>query len=800
MHTSVKLIAVGICMEIFVVLAGVALKQGWNGQGWLARLEWMSDSRYHGFHEINSVLGLISSFVLIYGVLSFVKGLQISRSALKWAYASCLILIVFKAFDVFNTVFTETADAFFASHTFLDGLLYNILIAGGCFSILIGLMRALYDANGLNIDLEERNILLDREIRERRDTEEQAVAQEGQFSTILNALSSPAFLVSRDGHVLAHTREFAQMWGLEGENLVGKHMSELVSEPVYAEGMRRALQVFDRAGAATFTWTLANRTYDVQMYPVGDKAGEIPSVTVLGLDITEKLHDEEERRLLEAAVNNAAESVFITDVAGRIVYVNPAFELQTGYSREEVTGLDPSFLADCDTARKAYAEIWPALKAGEVWRGRLTERRKDGERINQSMTVSPVRDKQGKVTHFIFVERNITRELRLEQHLHRAQKLEALGTMAGGVAHDMKNVFAIVLGRSEIAIPSLEEGHPARACFQIIMKTVTSSTKLMKRLLTFARRNTGELTPLCIASLIGEQVRFVNTYLPSNIKVIPRIGLAGEIIVAEPSEIQQAFVNLVNNANFAMQPGGGILEITLDAACPESELLLTTGVLPPGNYVRLRISDTGCGMDRETQHRMFDPFFTTKAPGEGTGLGLPMVHGTVLNSGGQIQVESEPGRGTSIEIYWPQAAPGTAIREDSRHEAVSGDGISVMVIDDMADFKDLLALNLKSHGFKVTAFEDAAEALCKFAEDPTVTDVVVVDYMMPGMNGEQLAREMHALRPDLPVILLSGYASGITNENAREHGFCAMFDKPLEMSKLSRLLVQMVPRPHGSWS
>ena len=789
MLTSLLLTLSGVCMEVLVVATGYILVEGWQEGRWLSQSAWMNTDRYHFAHEVNSVFGMFGSLVLIYGVLSFAHGLRVSRAALKWVYVSCVFLMVFKLFDVVNTVFMEIFDP----GTLADEFILNILIVGGCVSVLVGFMRALYDANKLNKDLEQRNLSLDREIHERRQAEERAIAREGQFLTILNALSSPVFLVDREGRVLAHNQVFAQVWGRDGEDLVGVHMSELVPGKIFEDGKRRATRVFDDAGVHGFIFVFGGHTYDVKLFPVKDTIGTVPAVTVLALDITDKLRDEEERRLLEAAINNAAESMIITDAQWRIVYVNPAFEAQMGRARMEVAGSVPSFLAGGGPAQDLRGEIRACLEKGDIWRGRFMEYAKDGSAIHQSVTVSPIRGDEDVITHFVIVERDITRELQLEQHLQRAQKLEALGTMAGGVAHDMKNVFAIVLGRSELAIPTLEADHPARETFETIMHTVTRSTKMMKRLLTFARLNPGEAGLLYIASMIHEQAKFMHTYLPSNIEVIQQIDVVDEVVIAEPSEVQQIFVNLVNNANAAMQPAGGMLEIVLDEVCLNSEQLVTTGILPPGKFVRLRVGDSGCGMDLETQHCMFDPFFTTKAPGEGTGLGLPMVHGSVLNAGGQIHVESAPGKGTTIDVYWPQAATGAVVGVESRHEAASGEGISVMIVDDMEDFKELLALNLKSHGFRVLAFEDAAEALAKFSEDPAVADIAVVDFMMPGMNGEELAWAMHTIRPELPVILLSGYASGITNDNAREHGFCAMFEKPVEMSKLSRQLVQFVP-------
>lgn len=793
-RASMAVILAGVCLEVAVVVAGFLISEGFRSHGWLITLGGFHKDDYHLFNEINSMIGLFASLVLIYGILSFARGLRITRSAFRWVCTSIVLVMILKLFDVANTIFRDVTDALFQNFPFMDVLLYNVLILGGAVALLIGFMRALYDSNQLNRRLEEQNRRLDSEIRERKEAEGEIHARERQFSTILNALSSPVFLINREGYVLAHNRVFAEMWGPGQENLVGFHLRQLMPESTFETGKRYAMPLFDSERTNGYTMTVGDRTYEVNNFPVHDAAGGVPCVTVLALDVTEKLRDEEERLLLQAAVNSAAEMIIVTDITGAIEYVNPAFEELSGYTRKELEGLCYPDLGFGRQEDSFYEEVWDTILSGEVWRGHFINSYRNGKTVHENVTISPILDSEGIIKHFVTVKRDVTREMHLEQQLQQAQKLEALGTMAGGIAHDMNNVFSIILGHSELAAPSLEKEHPARESLDIIMKTATRSSRMVKRLLTFARKNPGETGPLYVASMIEEQVKFMHTYLPSNIKVNERVCVKDEIIVADPTEVQQAFVNLVNNANAAMQPGGGVLAVELEAVHLDAETLLTTGLLVPGDYLRLRICDTGCGMDSETQLRMFDPFFSTKPPGEGTGLGLPMVHGSVLRLGGQIDVESAPGRGTRIDLYWPQADPGTVVPVESSHDPVSGNGISVLVVDDMIDFLELLTLNLGYHGFKVNSFETAGEALQFFTENPDDTDIAVVDFMMPGMNGREVAQALHEIRPGLPVVLLSGYACGIRSENASENGFCAVFEKPLEMAKLTRTLVQLAPR------
>lgn len=780
----------GVCIEIEVVIASFLLSEAWREWG---RGLFGSTEIYHQWHQGNSLLGLFGSLILIFGVTSFSRKLRISRAALNWVYVAGGFLIILKSFDVVNTVFVDYMDRLFESYPDMDSFINNLLILCGCLTVLVGLMWAMYDISRLNITLSEQNVQLDREIKERSDTESRLSVQEKRLSSILQALPSPVFLLNVEGFILAHNKFFASLWGRGEEDLVGLHLRQVLPEVLFERGKSFSMRVFERNAPENYVVNISNRTYEINTYPAMDAAGNVPSITVLALDITDKLRGEEDRRLLQEAVNSAAESIIIVDETGLIEYVNPAFEEQSGYSRKEVQGQLYNLMHSEAVDEALIPEIKDTLDKGKPWRGRLISQNKDGALIHEAATISPITNQDGVIKHYVSVKRNITRELQLEQQLQQAQKLEALGTMAGGITHNLNNVLAIILGRSELGAQMLEAENPARENFEIIMRTAARSSDMIKRLLTFSRKQAGGMKPVEVAPLIREQLSLMRNYLPSNITILEAILLDKEIIIADAVELQQAFVNLINNANYAMQPEGGELEIGLDKVCIDNELLATTGMLNPGNYIRLRIRDTGCGMDSDTQMRMFDPFFTTKAADEGTGLGLPMVHGSVLRAGGQIQVESAPGKGTEISLYLP-AAEETArgIEEASLEMPVSGRGITVMVVDDMADFSDLLTMNLEYFGFEVCSFSDPEEAMAFFSDNPDMVKVAVLDYMMPGMNGKDLGAALKNIRPGLPLVLLSGYACGITNENARDFGFSAMFDKPVEISTLARMLASLV--------
>ena len=495
----------------------------------------------------------------------------------------------------------------------------------------------------------------------------------------------------------------------------------------------------------------------------------------------------QERRLLATAIRNAAESILITDASGAIQYVNPAFERLTGFIQEEISGRNPNILKSGKHDAAFYRELWGTITSGKVWRGRFLNKRKDGELFSEDATISPIQDEDGVTTHYVAVKHDVTREKLLEQQVMQSQKLEAVGTLAGGIAHDLNNVLAVIIGHSEISMGRLEPDHPVRKSLEVIMRTADRSSQLIKRLLVFSRQGVSEPSPLEPAPLVSEQMKVIRSYLPSNIAISDSIdGNAGYVLGA-PIEIQQIVFNLCTNANHAMQPEGGALEIGVDCIVVEEKRPLTVGMLDPGEYVRLYVRDTGCGMDETIKKRIFEPFFTTKEVGMGTGLGLPMVHGSVMRSGGAIEVTSAPGEGSQFNIYWPKLVYESQ-EEVKQIDIPDGNGRMVLVVDDMVDFKELVEVSLTVHGFRTVGFADTTKALDFFQENSDSVDIALVDYMMPGMNGSELAARLHEIRPYLPVVLVSGYSCSVTEENATAYGFAAAISKPIETARLIQTL------------
>jgi PAS domain S-box-containing protein len=379
-------------------------------------------------------------------------------------------------------------------------------------------------------------------------------------------------------------------------------------------------------------------------YLLKDRLGRLPSAVTSALA---SRRTEQERRLLAAAVGQADESIVITDDAARIHWVNPAFERTTGYSREEVIGQNPRFLKSGRQERAFYQEMWRTLARGEVWRGRFANRRKDGTLVETDATISPVRDASGALTHYVAVQRDVTRETALQRQLELSQRVEALGRMAGGIAHDFNNLLGVIRGYAELLLRYPQGPEDVRSALEEMVRAADRGARLTSQLLAFGRRQVLKPDVVDLRTALADMDTMLRRILGDEIAL--EVRAPGPVWVnVDPGRLEQVVLNLVVNARDAMPAGG---RLTIEAQASDVE----AGAAPTA---LLRISDTGEGMTPEVLDHLFEPFFTTKAEGKGTGLGLATVYGVVTQSGGSVLVDSSLGRGATFEITLPSASPG----------------------------------------------------------------------------------------------------------------------------------------------
>lgn len=497
------------------------------------------------------------------------------------------------------------------------------------------------------------------------------------------------------------------------------------------------------------------------------------------------------QRRLATAVENAAEAVLITDVDGIIEYVNKACENMTGYDKDELLGQNPRILKSGQHNSAFFATMWETIRAGKVWSGRLTNQRKDGRLYHAEATISPVKDSSGKIVNFVGVKRDITDNLELSKQLSQAQKMEAVGTLAGGVAHDFNNVLQVVLGYSDLILADENVPQRYRADLQKIRQSARQGADLIQRLLTFSRKTDIRPQPINLNFRIRDMRRMLERAIPKMIEI--RLSLSEELatINADPTQVDQILMNLMVNARDAM-PEGGQLIIETGNVVLDEEYARTHLDAEPGEYVLLTVTDTGTGIDREALEHIFEPFYTTKAAGEGTGLGLAMVHGIVKQHGGHISCYSEPGHGTTFTIHFP------ALISDRGREAIfvrempRGGSETILLVDDEQLIRGLGFRILTKAGYRVLVASDGKEALEIYRAHGDDIELVILDLIMPEMGGKQCLEGLLSIDPSVKVIVASGFSADGPTREALSAGAQGFVSKPYDIRQVLQVVRQVL--------
>ncbi len=643
---------------------------------------------------------------------------------------------------------------------------------------------------------------LDRSLAESRRALEES---EARYRHLFEHSPLGIFRTTLDGRALLANREMARMVGCDSPEDALRCFTDLAAQ-LYVDPRQRTefIALIKKLGAVRhfvyqarkrdggLFWIEMNARLQEMIGPTGEI---IPVIDGFAQDVTPQILAqqglrESEERFRTIFEHNSAAMLLLDAATGAIVDANPAAADFYGWSVSELRQMG---IQDLNTLSPGM--IQAQMRGGigsESGRHEFLHRRADGSvrdvEVFSSLIATGERQLLYAIVHDI-TNRKQAEEARkqLQVQLAQAQKMEAIGTLAGGIAHDFNNILGIILGYAELAKDSCPADSPTGRHLDQIVTAGERARGLVQQILTFSRQTKTETTVLDPAVIVKELLKMLRPSLPTTIEIVTDLDEQAGPIEIDPTQLQQILMNLCTNAFHAMEEQGGRLTLTLGPHAQAEEMPFGRTRVGPGRFVRLSVSDTGTGIAPHIRDRIFDPFFTTKEPGKGTGMGLSLIHGIVSEWGGFITVESIYGEGSTFHVHFPVASDMVQPASQPDKPPVGGSG-HVLLVDDEEMLTDLGQAMLEQLGYQATTCNSGPQALALFTQRPQAFDLVLTDQTMPGMTGADLAQRMLAIRPDLPVVLCSGYTTKITEDQALAMGIRAYLKKPFSTAQLADLL------------
>ncbi|MBK7002540.1 MAG: PAS domain S-box protein [Rhodoferax sp.] len=614
------------------------------------------------------------------------------------------------------------------------------------------------------------------------------------FQTFFSMSQEMMAITGYDGYFKRVNHAFTEVLGYTREELLARPFYELIMPEDRQATQDEIQKQFNGGVTRQFQNRYCCKDGTIRILSwnaIADQTRQVRYATAR--DVTDLRAAQGQLTRLGLAMEQTSQSVIITNKDACIEYVNRAFCEISGYVPEEIIGQNPRMLQSGLTPKDTYTRMWAALGRGDTWQGEFTNRRKNGALYVESVLISPVRQLDGSISHFLALKEDITERLRkeeeqksLEKQLQQAQKMEVIGHLTGGIAHDFNNILASILGYAEIIHMSADStfSPKSRDYVREILQAGIRAKELVQQLLTFSQRRDTAVEAIHALPIVKEVIKLLQSTLPKSINITMHMTAAHQElpqVMISSVQLHQILMNLGVNARNAIETVGTIafivepVTLEVDHYCHSCHQNFT------GDYLMIGVQDSGAGIPEHIRLRVFDPFFTTRAVGLGSGLGLSVVHGIVHAAKGHIGMHTEAGKGTDMRIYLPAYRGDTArhVQHAEAHTEVLASTARVLVVDDEQAIVGVATALLESMGCEVVGFTYPAEALRMFYDKPNGFDLVITDLTMPELSGAELARTMLSIRPELPIIMCSGYSAALDETAALEIGIRRFLMKPV---------------------
>ncbi|MBD3290741.1 PAS domain S-box protein [candidate division KSB1 bacterium] len=621
------------------------------------------------------------------------------------------------------------------------------------------------------------------------------------LANLLDAVEQAVIVTDQDGHIIYWNPFAEKFYGWKESEVFGRNIMEVTVPQITKEQGAEIMSCLNAGKSWSGEFSVQRRDGTifpaiVTDTPLFDSNGNLSEIIGITTDITELKNTESElqaeRERLKVTLQSIGDGVITTDVEGNVVLLNRVAEALTGWSQKEAKGkkLNEIFhVIDVQTEKPHNGSENDALQNSSVADVNINNVliSRDGTERIIADSKAPIVDADGNTVGIVLVFRDITDKIKLETELRHAHKMEAIGNLAGGIAHEFNNVLGIIIGNTELGLLDVEKWHPVAENLNEIKLASLRAKDVVKQMLSFSRKMDIKREPVDIRIIIKESIKLLRASIPTTIQLRQKFSEKVDTLVADPTQIHQLVINLCNNAAQAMSDNGGTLTIELSNITLTNKTAPAHSNLRPGNYVQLSVRDTGHGIPPDALDKIFDPYFTTKDAGKGTGMGLAVVHGIVKAHEGVIDVESSVGSGTAFHIYFPASR-----KKPQRHKTMEislpTGSENILFVDDEKSIVKLCNKILSQLGYSVTYDTDPIHIRELFRSDPQKYDLVITDMTMPNLSGDRLAIDLLQIRPDIPIIICTGFSEKISPEKAEQMGIKGFLMKPVEQVPLAKLV------------